>query len=161
MFIGGNKMSRITDITVVDQSAYYALVIRKTINFMNEFQEFSAQGYAKIMDYIKSKNTFAGGAPIVCFHNMDLEKLDIEIGFPIATKMDGVDNIQCIEIPSQKIVTAIDQGPYELQDPTLEELFAWINSSPYKMIGDIYYQYLNTPNRPASEYLTKMILPIH
>ncbi|MPW24247.1 transcriptional regulator [Alkalibaculum sp. M08DMB] len=154
-------MSRITDITVVEQSAYYTLAIRKTINFMTEFQDFSAQGYAKIMDYITSENTFVAGAPIVCFHNMDLEKLDIEVGFPIATRMDGVEDIQCIEIPAQKIVTAIDQGAYELQDPTLEELFSWVNSSSYEMIGKIYYQYLNTPDRPASEYLTKMMLPIH
>lgn len=154
-------MSRITDITVVEQSAYYALVIRKTINFMLEFQEFSAQGYAKIMDYIKSKNTFVAGAPIVCFHNMDLENLNIEIGFPTATKMEGVDDIQGIEIPAQKIVTAIDQGDYLLQDSTLEELFAWVQSSPYEMLGEIYYQYLNTPNRPTSELLTKMMFPIH
>ncbi|MCC0784753.1 GyrI-like domain-containing protein [Clostridioides sp. ES-S-0108-01] len=153
-------MSRITDITVVEQSAYYALVIRKTINFMDEFQEFSAQGYAKIMGYVKRKNTFVAGEPIVCFHNMDLENLDIEIGFPTSTKMEGVDDIQSIEIPAQKIVTAIDQGDYLLQDSTLEELFAWIQSSPYEIIGEIYYQYLNTPNRPTNELLTKMMLPI-
>lgn len=153
-------MARITDITVFEQSAYYALVIRKTINFMVEFQEFSAQGYTRIMDYVTSEHTFVAGAPIVCFHNMDLEKLDVEVGFPVAAHMNGVEDIQCIEIPTQKIVTAIDQGAYELQDPTLEELFTWVKDSPYEMSGQIYYQYLNTPDRPASEYLTKMILPI-
>ena len=153
-------MSRITNITVVEQSAYYALVIRKTINFMAEFEEFSAQGYTKIMDYITSQNAFPAGAPIVCFHNMDLDKLDIEVGFPVATQMNSLEDIQCVEIPSQKVVTAIDQGAYELQDSTLEELFEWVKNNPYEMSGEIYYQYLNTPDRPASEYLTKMMLPI-
>ena len=153
-------MSRITNITVVEQSAYYALVIRKTINFMAEFEEFSAQGYTKIMDYITSQNAFPAGAPIVCFHNMDLDKLDIEVGFPVATQMNGLKDIQCVEIPRQKVVTAIDQGAYELQDSTLEELFEWVKNNPYEMSGEIYYQYLNTPDRPASEYLTKMMLPI-
>lgn len=154
-------MSRITNITVFEQNAYYAMVIRKTINFMADFQEFSTNGYTRIMDYITTKNAIVSGAPIVCFHNMDLEKLDVEIGFPIAAQLDGVSDIQCVEIPAQKVVTAIDQGPYELQDPTLEELLTWIKNSSYEMNGEIYYQYLNTTDRPATEYLTKMMLPIH
>lgn len=48
-------------------------------------------------------------------------------------------------------MTAIGQGAYELQDPTLKELFAWVKSSSYKMSGEFYYQYLNTPDRPSSE----------
>ncbi|HBF9830372.1 TPA: GyrI-like domain-containing protein, partial [Clostridioides difficile] len=87
-------------------------------------------------------------------------KLDVEVGFPVANYIDGKNEILQRIVPAQKIITAIDLGPYELQDPTLEDLFSWANSNGYKLHGDIYYQYLNDINRPASEYLTKMMLPI-
>lgn len=96
---------------------------------------------------------------------MNLENLDVEVGFPVAkhtvfNHMDEENEILKKIVPTQKIITAIDLGPYELQDLTLEELFLWAKDRGYELHGDIYYQYLNDLNRPESEYLTKMMLPI-
>ena len=153
-------MTRISNITIAEQSEYCFLAIRKTIDFMVDFSEFSKQSFEKISKYLEERGILSSGAPIVCFHNMDLAKLDVEVGFPVATYIDGKNEILQRIVPAQKIITAIDLGPYELQDPTLEDLFSWANSNGYKLHGVIYYQYLNDINRPASEYLTKMMLPI-
>lgn len=153
-------MARITSITVKQQPAFHVLTIRKTIHFMEEFSDFAGQSYEKIMKHLDSMHLLLGGEPFVCFHNMDLEKLDVEAGFPVASAINGKDDIIARTIPTQRVVSAIDMGPYEEQDPTLEELFAWIQSNGYEMQGEIYYQYLNDTDRPASEYLTKMILPV-
>ncbi|UDN62367.1 GyrI-like domain-containing protein [Clostridioides sp. ES-W-0016-02] len=158
-------MARISNITMAEQPSYCILTIRKTIDFMVEFSEFSQQSFRKISNYLEEKGILSAGAPIVCFHNMDLEKLDVEVGFPVANhsvfnNMDTENEILQKIVPTQKIITAIDLGPYELQDPTLEELFLWAKDSGYELHGDIYYQYLNDLNRPESEYLTKMMLPI-
>ncbi|MCC0656377.1 GyrI-like domain-containing protein [Clostridioides sp. ES-S-0123-01] len=158
-------MARISNITMAEQPSYCILAIRKTIDFMVEFSEFSQQSFRKISNYLEEKGILSAGAPIVCFHNMDLEKLDVEVGFPVANhsvfnNMDTENEILQKIVPTQKIITAIDLGPYELQDPTLEELFLWAKDSGYELYGDIYYQYLNDLNRPESEYLTKMMLPI-
>ncbi|MBT2146200.1 GyrI-like domain-containing protein [Clostridioides difficile] len=152
-------MTRISNITIAEQSEYCILAIRKTIDFIAEFSEFSKRSLEKFLN-IWRKEGFILRAPIVCFHNMDLAKLDVEVGFPVANYIDGKNEILQRIVPAQKIITAIDLGPYELQDPTLEDLFSWANSNGYKLHGDIYYQYLNDINRPASEYLTKMMLPI-
>jgi len=153
-------MARISSITLKQQPSFCALTIRKTIKFMEEFSAFTGQSFDRIMKYMNSLNILPSDGPIVCFHNMDLENLDVEVGFPVATPVNGKEEITGRTAPSQKVVSAIDLGPYEKQDPTLEELFAWIQNNGYEMQGEIYYQYLNDTERPESELLTKMILPI-
>lgn len=153
-------MARIAQITLKQQPSYHSLAIRKTINFMQEFSDFAGYSFDKIAKYLESISELPSGAPIVCFHNMDLENLDLEIGFPVAHQIDGKDDIAANVIPTQKVVSTIDLGAYEKQDPTLEELFAWIQSNGYEMQGEIYYQYLNDTERPESELLTMMIVPV-
>ncbi len=153
-------MARISNITLTQQPELYTLTIRKSINFITEFSDFAGQSFNKITEYLQSINVLLGGEPIVCFHNMDLENLDIEVGFPTATLVNGKDEMTAHTIHSQKVVSAIDLGAYEKQDPTLEEIFAWIKENGHEMQGEIYYQYLNDTDRPENEFLTKMIIPV-
>ncbi|MFR2551217.1 MAG: hypothetical protein ACLS8D_04925 [Clostridioides difficile] len=71
-------MTRISNITIAEQSEYCFLAIRKTI-FMVEFSEFSKQSFEKFLT--SGGEEFIFRSPIVCFHNMDLAKLDVEVGF--------------------------------------------------------------------------------
>ncbi len=153
-------MSRISQITLIQQPCMHTLSIRRNINFMEEFSELAGYSFSKIIAYLNSLNELPGGEPFVCFHNMDLENLDVEIGFPAASPLNGKEDITVGEIKSQKTVSAIDLGPYEKQDPTLEELFSWIQSSGCEMKGEIYYHYLNDTERPENELLTKMVIPL-
>lgn len=153
-------MARISQIVLKRQPSFHTLTIRKTINFMQEYSDFAAYSIDKISKYLQSLNELTSGAPMVCFHNMDLEKLDIEFGFPVASILCGDDDILAITVPSQRVVTAIDQGPYEKQDQTLEDIFAWIQSNGYEMKGEIYYHYLNDTGRSENELLTMMVLPV-
>ena len=153
-------MARISQIILKQQPILHTLTIRKIINFMEEFSDFAGDSFDKITKHLNNLNELPGGAPIVCFHNMDLENLDVEVGFPVASPVSGKDDIAANTIPAQKVVSAIDLGPYEKQDPTLEEIFAWIQINGYEMKGKICYQYLNDTERPEKELLTMMILPV-
>jgi len=153
-------MSRISSITLTEQPEQHILSIRTTIDFMKEFSDFCGQAFGKITEYLNSIDVLLGGPPVVCFHNMDLEQLDVEVGFPVATVINVNGEIKANIIPAQRVVSAIDLGPYEKQDPTLEEIFGWMQKNSYEMQGEIYYYYLNDTERPESEYLTKMVIPI-
>ncbi len=153
-------MARISNITLTQQPELHTLTIRKSINFITEFSDFAGQSFDKITKYLENINVLLGGEPIVCFHNMDLKNLDVEVGFPTAILVSGKDEMTAQTIHSQKVVSAIDLGAYEKQDPTLEEIFVWIQENGYEMQGKIYYQYLNDTNRPENEFLTKMIIPV-
>lgn len=153
-------MARISDVMMKEQPEYPFVFLRKTIRFFEEFEEFSAQSFARIMAYLDDLGVLVSDGPIVCFHNMDLERLDVSVGFPLARYVEGDGEIRVEIKGAQRVVTAIDQGPYEEQDPTLEEVFAWIQDHHATPLREIYYQYLNDTNRSPQEYLTKMTIPI-
>ncbi len=153
-------MARISQVILTRQPVLYTLTIRKTINFMEEFANFADYTFDKIAQYLESLHELPSDGPIVCFHNMDLNNLDVEAGFLVAHLIDGKDDMCAVTIPAQKVVSAIDLGPYEDQDPTLTDIFTFIESKSYEAQGKIYYQYLNDTKRSENELLTKMILPI-
>lgn len=153
-------MARISNITLRQEPAHYTLTMRKTIDFMNDYPDFAEQAFAATSKYLSEKECLPMSGPVVCFHNMDLENLDVELGWQIAQEVTGDEKMQCNLIPSRKVVSAIDLGPYEAQDPTLEDMMGWIRENGYELLGPIWYCYLNDTERPAAEYLTQMLLPV-
>lgn len=153
-------MARISNVTIKQEPEHYTLTIRKTIDFMKEYSDFAEQALGLTSDYLNEKGFFPISGPIVCFHNMELESLDVEMGWQITQKIESRDSLLCNLIPSRKVVSAIDLGPYEEQDPTLEDIFRWIKENGYEPQGAIQYCYLNDTERPPAEFLTQMSLPI-
>lgn len=153
-------MARISEILLMEPPAQHLLVMRKTIDFLPEYSDFAAHCFAAIGGYLQSLGMPPGGGPVVCFHNQELTHLDVEIGFPVAKAVPDHEEIRYVLRPSRRVVTAIDLGPYEEQDPTLMELLAWADTNGHKTSGPIYYQYLNGPERPPHEFLTLMSLPL-
>lgn len=153
-------MARITNILIKEEPQHYTVTIRKTIDFMKEYSDFAEQVLDNTGKYLSKLGLFPISGPIVCFHNIDLESLDVEMGWQIVHQVESKDDMVCNLIPARKIVTAIDFGPYEQQDPTLEDIFYFIKVNGHEPQGPIYYCYLNDTERPESEYLTQMSLPI-
>lgn len=153
-------MSRISKITLKQLPERNVLSIRKTINFFREYSDFMSNATSDILSLIEEKNTLPGSGPTVCFHNIDLESLDVEIGYEIARSVETSGDVITQVLPSQAVVTAIDRGPYEKQDSTLNELMKWIPENGFIANGGIYYHYLNDENQPQNEYLTEMYIPV-
>ncbi len=153
-------MARVSNITLLRQSGFHFISVRGTINFMEEFSDFSFRAFKQTAEHIENMNKLPSGEPLVCFHNTDLEQLDVEIGFPTAESLPAKNDIAVRYVPPRKCAVAIDLGPYEQQDPTLQDIFDWLQKNSFKPSGEIYYQYLNDAERPESELLTKMIVPV-
>ena len=150
------------DIQHIDKTRAWTLHIDHPQNdrFYERIFRFCGAGAGKNKRLSKRVDLFPISGPIACFHNADLEKLYIEMGWQIVRHVDSKDEIICSRIPSRKVVTAIDLGPYEEQDPTLMDIFEWIKARNLTPQGPIYYCYLNDTERPATEYLTQMSLPV-
>ena len=153
-------MARISEILLLNEIEHYTITKRKKIDFMNEYADFMEKTLKEIDEYLKNNNLFRCSAPMVCFHNMDLENLDIEIGYHIESNIGCID-FKIKKVHTKTVIETIDLGAYEQQDPTLMDMFKWIEDNNYSMNGEIYYYYLNDPNRPESQYLTKMVIPIN
>lgn len=153
-------MARISEIRLKQTPARWTVSVRKTINFMEEYAAFFGDALSRIDAFLSGRGALTGSPAMACFHNMDLEHLDVEVGYHLSQELPGQGDIACQGCPSCRIVTAIDMGPYEQQDPTLMELFGYIEAQKLAMQGPILYYYLNEPDRPESEYLTQMAIPV-
>ena len=153
-------MARISKIMIKQFPVMHLLSVRKTIDFMNEYADFMGSAIEAIQSCIEKQGAYPGSGPVVCFHNVDLEALDVEIGFRVAQPIEAAGMVQATVIPLQTVAITIDRGPYEQQDPTLEALMSWIPEHGYEAAGGIYYHYLNDEEQPESEYLTEMFIPV-
>lgn len=152
-------MAIISKISLFEQPEQHVLSIRTTINF-NDYQNTAEHVYKKIMEYTAFNGLLLSGGPFVCYHNADLENLDVEMGFPVARSVSGNDDIAGYTIPVQKAVSGIFLGAYEDTDPLMIEIMQWIIEHGYEQQGKIYNYYLNDDNRNASELLTQIVVPI-
>ncbi|MBC1583758.1 GyrI-like domain-containing protein [Listeria seeligeri] len=153
-------MTRISEITMKQLPAVQMLTIRKTINFFTEYTALMESATSGILSLIRSNGTYPSTGPIVCFHNIELEALDVEIGYAVAQPIDSQGDIQSVSLPARIVAVTIDRGPYEEQDPTLESMMKWIPEHGFAAAGGIFYHYLNDENQKPSEYLTEMFMPV-
>lgn len=153
-------MARVSEIRLKQIPACWTVSVRKTINFAEEYASFFGEALSRIDAYLLECGALTGSPAMACFHNMNLEQLDVEVGYHLAQKLPGQGEIGCRSCPACKIVTAIDMGAYERQDAMLMELFGYIEAQKLAMQGPILYYYLNEPNRPEREYLTQMVIPV-
>lgn len=153
-------MSRVSKITLKQRPERNMLSIRKTIHFMREYSDFMAKASRDILVLIEEKKTLPSSGPIVCFHNVELESLDVEVSYETALPVEPRGDVTAHIVPSCTVVTTIDRGPYEMQDATLDELMKWIPEHGFVANGGIYYHYLNDEEQPQNEYLTEMYIPV-
>lgn len=152
-------MPIISTINLYEQSEQHVLSMKSTIHF-DSYPKTAEQAYRKIKEFAEQKGIVFSGSPFVCFHNADLENLDVEMGFPTANSVVGNGEILGHTLPAQKVVSGVFLGAYEDTDPLMMDILQWIKDHGYEQQGEIYNYYLNDENRPASELLTQIVVPI-
>ncbi|MGD9559073.1 MAG: GyrI-like domain-containing protein [Oscillospiraceae bacterium] len=153
-------MARISDIALVHRPELHLLSVRRTIDFMREYSQFTEEVFGDILRYLARQGRLPGSAPLVCFHNTNLEKLDVEAGFVVPDTVGSKGDMKSRNLQAIKTAVAYDMSPYEQQDPTLQAVMDWITEQGYQAKGEIWYEYLNDTNRPEEQFLTKMMVPI-
>jgi effector-binding domain-containing protein len=114
-----------------------------------------------IEQHLESLGESPGGNPFVVYYNMNMEDLDLEIGFPVSTNLTGKGEIQPNEIPAGKYATCLHTGPYPELGAAYEALTHWVKEEGYEVSGVAYEFYLNDPNdTPPEELKTFLMFPI-
>lgn len=137
----------------------HVLSIRTTIHF-DDYARIAGQAYEKIMAYTDRKGLLVSGGPYVCYHNTDLENLDVEMGFPVAKVVLGEGEIVGYTIPREKVVSGVFLGAYADTDPMMMDIIQWIAEHGYEQQGKIYNYYLNEDDRSESELFTRVVVVI-
>jgi effector-binding domain-containing protein len=89
---------------------------------------------------------------------MDMNDLDMEIGFPVALPAAGRDHIQSSAIPGGTVATCLYVGPYAECEKGYTELMGWVAAQGREMTGIGYEHYLNDPAETRPEDLQTLIV---
>ena len=92
---------------------------------------------------------------------MDMQNLDVEIGFPVSRSLSEQGNIQAGKIFDGKFATCLYVGPYSEVGPAYDTLTKFVADRGYEATGVAYEFYLNDPQtvQPA-ELQTQIYFPL-
>ena len=117
--------------------------------------------YGNIAQYLGEMGECPAGPPFATYYNMDMQNLDVEIGFPVSKNLQGKNDIKASKIPAGEYASCVFTGPYSDIEPAYNALSHWIKENRYEVTGIAYEFYLNDPDvTPPNELKTEILFPL-
>jgi effector-binding domain-containing protein len=148
-----------SDIVLVKQMEQPTYAIR-TVTKVESLPQLIGESYGKIVLALQEFGEMMTDVPFVCYHNLDMQNLDVEIGFPISRTLPIKDGIKPGVIPEGYSIFCMYRGPYGEIEPVYNDMAKWIEENGYEALGSAYEFYFNGPGFPESELLTKVVMPV-
>ncbi len=124
---------------------------------ISKISDVMGEAYQEIGEFMAKKGIPFSGAPYARYYNMNMEALDVEMGFPIAIDVKGENRIKTGQIPAGKIATAIHCGPYSTLEETYTKLMGFVKEKGLEVEEWMYEYYLNSPMEVKPEELQTQI----
>ena len=126
------------------------LTVRKRSS-LEKLPQDIGNAYGAIMQYLGGLGETPTGMPFVIYYNLDMQDLDVEIGFPVSKKIPDKDNMKASEIAAGKFASTVHIGPYQTMEPTYNALNQWITDNGHEAEGTAIEFYFNDPNEVGPE----------
>lgn len=152
------RFSEIDTVRLIEQPVQPTL----TIGFHRAAtQREIAKALFAVIQYSAKLGIQPSGAPFVAYHGMNINAINMEVGFPFAQTVKGKGNIQAGEILGGQVASCIYVGPYEQLRDARVALNQWILKNGYEGTGVTYEFYLNDPQKtPPAKLETEVIIPL-
>ena len=145
---------------LLEQPAQPAVAIR-TWTSAGDLPRVLGQTFSSLAQFLAEKGTQPSGPPFVAYYNMDMQNLDIEIGFPVPEKLEGQGAVRPSRIPGGRLAACTYTGPYQDLAPAYDALSRMVQERGLKATGVAYEIYLNDPQTtPPQELQTRILFPL-
>ena len=145
---------------IKDQAAQPTVSLR-TRAAVGQLPQVLGQTFGAIMQYLGELGEQPVGMPFVAYYNMDMQNLDIEIGFPVSRPLPDRGELKCGALPVGKIATTLHFGPYDSIAPAYEALTQFVQASGYPPTGVAYEIYFSDPSTPPEQIQTQIVFPLN
>ena len=140
----------------VQKPERHALVVR-TRTAVENLPQAIGSSYQKIGALMGEYGEQPADIPYVAYYNMDMQDLDVEIGFIVGRKLEGRGDVKPVVYPAVAVATTMHKGSYESLGSTYEALNAWIKEQGDETTGVVFEYYLKSPQEvPPEEMLTRI-----
>lgn len=91
-------------------------------------------------------------------HRRPSDTFDFEIGFPVTKAIKEAGRVKNSELPAERVVRSVYQGPYERLAQAWSELNGWVRANGHPETGRFWERYLNNPDevKDPKEYRTEL-----
>ena len=154
-------MPRVSTIEILKRPKQPILSIRTKAKVEN-LPGLIEESYGKIESYFDEIGEFTSDIPFVAYHNMvDMENLDVEMGFPVYKSLSGKGDIKSSYIPEMKAIYSMHRGPYPETETTYKEMMKWAEDNNLKQTGTFYEYYFNSPvDQDENDLLTMILIKV-
>lgn len=129
----------------------------RTTTSIEEMPKLVGSVFSSIVSYIIGKGEEPVGPAFIAYNNMDMQNLNVEIGFPLQNAIEGEGDIVLRFIPAGKKAIGFHKGSYDKIGPVYEKLHTWLQQKGHESTGVAYEYYYNSPDEVSeSELLTKI-----
>jgi effector-binding domain-containing protein len=137
-----------------------AVTMRSTIP-VEKLKEFLGQAYCATLAYIGEMGEQPTGMPFACYHNMDMQALDVEAGFPVSRALPTRGELLAAEIPAGRCAGCMHVGSYDSLPVTYAALSQWMAEQGLQPAGVVYEFYHTGPEVPPEQTLTQIVFPLN
>jgi effector-binding domain-containing protein len=128
---------------------------------MAELSKSMGQAYGEVAAYMGKAGIPIAGPPFALYYNMDMDNLDVEVGFPVGGPAAGEGRVKPGRLPGGKMATATHVGSYESMAGTYEKLTACLGERGLEPETYVYEEYLNSPeDTPPEKLATNIYFPL-
>lgn len=131
---------------------------KRTRAAVDDLPDVLGKIYGEIAGYLGRLGKQPAGPPYAAYYNMDMQDLDLAIGFPVRKGVVGEGEIESGEIPEGSYAATVHTGPYSAIEGAYQALMAWMEGEALEASGVAYEFYLNDPQSTPPEALQTQIL---
>jgi effector-binding domain-containing protein len=113
--------------------------------------------YGEIAAYAGKSGIPFAGPPFAMYYNMDMDDLDIEIGFPVDKVAAGEGRVKAGKLPGGRQATTTHVGSYETIEKAYNALTAFVGERGLETETFMYEEYLNSPQDTPPDKLATNI----
>jgi len=141
---------------IKEQHAQPTVSIR-TKTSLSKLPEVIHKSYDAIEKHIAKVGGTNAGAPFVIYYNMDINDLDVELGFPVAKNISEYHEVKNSQTPAGKALEFTHVGPYNELEKAYRPAMTWIKESNFKESGIVCEFYMNDPAvTPPEDLITEI-----
>lgn len=122
--------------------------------------ELLAQAFGDIMTAVAAQGAAVSGTPYVAYRNMNMEDLDLEIGFPVSKALAARGRVEPGELPAGDWASTMHIGPYSDVGPAWNELQGYIRAQGRATAPVGYEFYFDGPETPPERIRTRVAFPL-